>query len=79
MSSYSCFIQVNNRDEILTLLNFCVIIAQNKYFVQLRGTRFTVIAYIISVLLHLVNRNYCTKVLGIILITLHYHQFLCIS
>lgn len=34
MSSYSCFIQVNNRDEILTLLNFCVIIAQNKYFVQ---------------------------------------------
>ena len=31
MSSYSCFIQVNNRDEILTLLNFCVIIAQNKY------------------------------------------------
>lgn len=37
MSSYSCFIQVNNRDEILTLLNFCVIIAQNKYFVQFRG------------------------------------------
>ena len=31
MSSYSCFIQVNNRDEILTWLNFCVIIAQNKY------------------------------------------------
>ena len=37
MSSYSCVIQVNNRDEILTLLNFCVIIAQNKYFAQLRG------------------------------------------
>ena len=37
MSSYSFFIQVNNRDEILTYLNFCVIIAQNKYFVQLRG------------------------------------------
>lgn len=45
MSSYSCFIQVNNRDEILTLLNFCVIIAQNKYFVQFREIKIIIIPF----------------------------------
>lgn len=41
-----------------------------KYlFCAIKGTRFTIIAYIISILLHLVNQNYCTKVLSVILIT----------